>query len=93
MATITIDLGTANNPEQTISELNKVKFHNTTNVSITLTTPQGMNPQGDTVIASGATKTQNGFTISANPGAQLGYTWKDTDSAALATRSGTIRVS
>ena len=93
MTTITIELGNGSNPEETIPGTNKVKFKNTTTTAITLTTPQGLNPQGQTNIAAGATETQNGFTISANPGAVLTYGWDDENSRKRDARSGTIRIS
>ena len=89
MAT-TINLGNGNNSQTDIPDKGKVNFHNTTNKSVTLTTPQGINPAGDTDIAANATSSD--FTVSANTGDVLTYTWDNTGSAALATRSGTIKV-
>jgi len=69
-------------------------FKNTGAVAITLKTPQGINPQGDTHIAVGATETRNGFRLTSNKKATYDYSWcwPDDDSPELATRSGTIRV-
>ena len=94
--TITINLGTGDNGETDIpsasATTDKIKFKNITAVEITLTTPQGMNPRGDTDIAAGETETQNGFTISSNAAATYDYSWENKDSKARATRTGTIRV-
>lgn len=92
MATITIDLGDTSNPTIDVPEADKIKFHNTTAGTIALTTPQGLNPQGTRDVASGATVTTSGFTISENPGALLTYSWDDTASPVAAPRTGTIRV-
>jgi hypothetical protein len=91
--TVIIELGSSSNPEENISNTDKVQFTNTsTTVTITLTTPRGMSPQGTTDIAPLATETNKGFTISADPNATLEYSWDDKDSMAMATRTGTIRV-
>lgn len=86
----TIDLGTTNNGETDIPDNGQVNFKNTTAVSITLTTPQGINPPGSYEIAAGATS--RNFTISGNKNAILDYSWDDTGSKARATRGGTIKV-
>ena len=70
----------------------KIKFKNITAVEITLFTPQGINPQGDTVIAAGATETRSGFKISSNKKATYGYSWDGDESPEAAPRTGTIRV-
>ena len=89
MAT-TINLGNTDNSQIDIPDKGKVNFKNITSVSVTLTTPQGINPQGTKDIAPSATSID--FTISANKNAILAYSWDDTKSKALATRGGTIKV-
>jgi hypothetical protein len=86
----TINLGTGSNGETDIPDNGQVNFANTTSVSITLTTPQGINPAGTTDIAASATS--RNFTVSGNKNAVLDYSWDDTGSMKRATRGGTIKV-
>jgi len=88
--TITISLGTSSNGTTNVSKQDSVNFQNNTGGPTTVTTPQGLNPQGSTPIATGATS--RSFSISANPGASLSYGWTVPDSPDAATRGGTIKV-
>ena len=88
--TTNINLGTSSNGETDVPDKGQVQFTNTTSVSITLTTPQGINPPGSyEIAASGTSRT---FTVSGNKNAILNYGWDDTGSMKRATRGGTIKV-
>ena len=90
---IEIDLGRANNPQIDVDAAKyRVKFTNTTDVEITLTTPGGMLPSGDRNLDPGETKIRNGYRITEARGASLEYTWSNVDGAEASARSGTIRV-
>ena len=91
-----IYLGREDNGETLITGskaiLTKIKFKNTTAVEIVLFTPQGINPQGETDIAAGATETRSGFKLSSNKKATYEYSWDNKESPEAAPRTGTIRV-
>lgn len=92
MSYIIIGLGKSSNGAIGLEKETKVKFLNTTNETIVLTTPQGINPGKDTTIKKKKIKRKNGFKITGNKGSSQKYTWADEDSSELNTRSGTIRV-
>lgn len=87
--TITITLGTSSQGETPIPKADKVNFKNSTGSATILTTPQGMNPQGQTPIA--VNETSRDFNLTANVGSSLAYGWTVPDHE-RATRGGTIKV-
>jgi len=92
MSYIIIGLGESSNRPIGLGKGTKVKFLNTTDETIVLTTPLGINPGKDTTIKKNKIKRKNGFKITGNTGSSQKYTWDDKKSSELATRSGTIRV-
>ena len=97
MATKIIDLGSTSNPELTLPKDQKLKFTNTGDKKITVTTPKGIKRKGKkdkirkTDIAKD--KTSGRFKITASSGDTLDYDWDDKDSAAENMRNGKIKVS
>ena len=94
---VTINLGDANNPDQTEAKATQVTFHNSETVSIDLTMPEKGSdscfapaPTSPQTLAVGASV--GPYTISANANGNYDYSWHPTGSAELATRTGRIIV-
>jgi len=97
MTTKIIDLGSTDNQELPLPKDKKLKFTNTGDKEITVTTPKGIKRKGKkdqirkTDIAPG--RTSGRFKITASSGDTLDYQWDNKDSAAENVRNGRIRVS
>ncbi len=92
MAPVEINLGDSDNPEIEVHDDLKIRFTNTTNVEITLST-KGLLPREDKNYKLAQTRTRNGYRIPGKyKGKKLAYKWSNTNNPRVRTRSGTIRV-
>ncbi len=98
MDEVKIDLGNTNNPDLSFPENQKLRFVNTGDQEITLTTPKGIKERGNRdkvrkteLRADGKPSRQ--FKITAFPGRTLEYSWNESNPTAQNGRNGRINVS